>query len=900
MSSGDKDFDKEDQKPDGERIPDAQNQPGEAPPEIPEVPPPQPEDVPGIAVHVPERPQRERGFSLSLARMFKRMSGRATPTSPRHPRKKRIIAAGLAATIGVCVGIPALWLLFNPLPDIAMLEHYTPVEAVKIYDIHDKLAGVVAGDEDRLSIKLANVSPIMLKAMLAAEDHEFYSHGGFNMSSIARAALKNMQAGRVVEGASTITQQLVKNLFFPGEARTFNRKIKEAILATQIDQKYTKDQILEMYLNQIYFGNQSYGIERAAQRYFNKSANKLNLGEAAFLAGVVKAPSYLSNPAHRKQAIERQHAVLDKMVEYKLISSGEAGKAKSEKLVFRKYVSPYQKYAFYVAYVMDLLRENYGDEEIQRGLKVYTNLDPEAQIAGEKALQKGIDKAPSGVEQGAIASVRIDDGAVLALVGGVGQYEKHQWNRAVSPHTMGSSFKPFVYLTGFVKGHSPDDIIVDSPVSFPSGGRFWSPPNFEHGFMGAMTMRKALAFSRNVCAAKLAYEVGIENVIKTARLAGLTSRMEPYMPISLGAAAASPLEMAAAYSTFARGGIAIKPLVFRRIESNDGKVIAAFKPEPRKVFDSTATTKLLDCMQEVVKAGTGVRARLPGRPLAGKTGTSDASRDIWFVGFTADTATACWGGNDHNKAIHNRGVTGGMIMSNIFKDYMTEFYEKHPTPALAFVTPAANAPQIAIDGMPPPVANGDKKKGEEQKKVAQADANTKALKKMLKPASAHKVTVVERTFERAAVAEDEDKTETSAPGEEPAEAAETPQEEGGPNDAAKAAPEAKSETESKPALGPAREPSHVAPGPRFVTPPPRLVTPESNPVTPEIKPAVPESRTVAPQPRPAAPEPKPVAPESKPAARSAPVDETKPAADTAKPVHVEKPFPNMHVGNEDE
>lgn len=842
MSSGDEDFDKEEQKPDGEKIPDSQNEPGESPPAMPEVPPPQPEDVPGIAVHVPDKPKRERGFSVSPARMFKRLSGGSAPRWSHGSRKKRIFAAGLAATIGVCIGIPTLWLAFNPLPDVAMVEHYKPIEAVKIYDIHDKLAGVVSGDEDRLSVKLSEVSPIMRKAMLAAEDHEFYSHGGFNMSSIVRAALKNMQAGHVVEGASTITQQLVKNLFFPGEERTFNRKIKEAILATQIDQRYTKDQILEMYLNQIYFGNQSYGIERAAQRYFNKSASKLNLGEASFLAGVVKAPSYLSNPAHRKQAIDRQHAVLDKMVEYKLIGSSEAEKAKSEKLVFRKYVSPYQKYAFYVAYVMDLLREKYGDEEIQRGLKVYTNLDPDAQIAGEKALQKGIDKAPSGVEQGAIASVRIDDGAVLALVGGIGQYEKHQWNRAVSPHTMGSSFKPFVYLTGFSRGHSPDDIIVDSPVSFPSGGRTWSPPNFEHGFMGAMTMRKALAFSRNVCAAKLAYEVGIENVIKTARLAGLTSRMEPYLPISLGAAAASPLEMASAYASFARGGVAMKPMVFRRIEANDGKVIADFKPQPRKVFDSVATTKLLDCMQEVVKAGTGVRARLPGRPLAGKTGTSDASRDIWFIGFTADTATACWGGNDHNKAIHNRGVTGGMIMSLIFKDYMTQFYEKHPTPALAFVKPAANAPQIAIDGIPPAIANEVKKKADEQKKLAQADANTRALKKMLKPASANKVTIIERKVEQAAVVTDEDKTETSAASEAPAEAAETQQQEGDANEAAKAGPEAQVETQSKP----------------------------------------------------------PAVPQSKPSAQSPPVEETKPSADTATPMRIEKPFPNMHVGNDDE
>jgi penicillin-binding protein 1A len=280
-------------------------------------------------------------------------------------------------------------------------------------------------------------------------------------------------------------------------------------------------------------------------------------------------------------------------------------------------------------------------------------------------------------------------------VGGVGQYEKNQWNRALSPHTMGSCFKPFVYLSGFLNGQSPDDIIVDAPVSFPSGGQSWSPRNFEGGFMGAMTIRKALSYSRNVCAAKVAHEVGIQNVIATARQAGLTSTIEPYLPISLGAAAASPLEMAGAYSTFARGGVQITPRLVRRIENNEGTVIATYEPQTKKVFDSNATAKLLDCMQAVITSGTGLRAKLDGRPVAGKTGTSDAARDIWFCGFTADTATAVWGGNDHNQAIHGRAVTGGMVMAAIFKDYMDQYYKTHPTPVVAFMQPAKDAPKIA-------------------------------------------------------------------------------------------------------------------------------------------------------------------------------------------------------------
>jgi 1A family penicillin-binding protein len=698
-------------------------------------------------------------FSISPMRIWKRVTDKPNRWFARQPRKGRIIAAGIAGTIAVGAMIPALWLAMNPLPDVKILEHYTPIEAVQIFDIHDKLAGVISGDEDRLAVKLSDVSPNMRKAMLAAEDHEFYSHGGFNPSSIVRAAMKNLKAGHVVEGASTITQQLVKNLFFPGEPRTFNRKIKEALLATQLDSKYSKDQILEMYLNQIYFGNQSYGIERAAQRYFNKPSAKLDLAEAAFLAGVVKAPSYLSNPAHRDDAIARQHEVLDKLAEYKMAPQAEVDKAKAEKLAFRKYVSPYQKYAFYVAYVADLLREKYGEEEMRRGMKVYTNLDPDAQQAGEKALQKGIDGAPAGVTQGALATVRINDGAVLALVGGVGPYEKNQWNRAVSPHTMGSSFKPFVYLTGFLHGKNPEDIIVDGPVSFPSGGTIWSPPNFEHSFMGPLTIKKALAYSRNVCAAKVAYDVGIQNVIQTARLCGITSKIEPYLPVCLGAAAASPLEMAGAYATFARGGVQMTPQVLRKIESNDGRLIAEFHAEPHKVFDSVATGKLLECMKEVVKSGTGILGRLPGREMAGKTGTSDASRDIWFCGFTADTATAAWGGNDHNTALHNKYITGGMIMSKIWKDYMTNFYAKHPTPALAFTAPAQNAPTVAIKGVPPlKGADTEIAKDEQKDKLASQQVDVKPAKKS---------PFVTKKIEQAAVVHTEAVHEAEKPAEVP-------------------------------------------------------------------------------------------------------------------------------------
>jgi penicillin-binding protein 1A len=606
-----------------------------------------------------------------------------------------------ALSVGVA-GAAALgvWFHYNKLPDLSILETYRPVEAVQIYDRFDHLTSVISGEQDRQVIKLNQISPQMRKAMMAAEDHEFYSHGGINPTSIGRAILVNLQAGRIVEGGSTITQQLVKNLFFPGEPRSFNRKIKEFFLALQVDQKYSKDKILEMYLNQIYFGNQAYGIERAAQRYFNKDASKLNLAEAAFLAGVVKAPSYLSDSDNRKNALARQREVLDKMVEYKFIPREEADKAKTQKLAFRKFVNPYQKYPFYISYVVDQLRQKYGSQEMQRGLKVYTNLDPVAQQQGEKVLTDGIKHAPAGVTQGALASVRVNDGAVLALVGGVGQFERHQWNRAVSPHTMGSSFKPFVYLSGFLKGLTPDSVVLDEPVTIQSGGHAYSPKNFDHEFRGPMPIRMALALSRNVCAIRVAVFSGINHVIETARAAGITSRLDPYIPVALGACAASPLEMAGAYSTFARGGVQMTPQVFRRVESPDGKVLDTYSASPRKVFESQPVALLVDAMQTVVQKGTGILAQLPGRPVAGKTGTSDRATDIWFIGFTPDTCTAVWGGNDHNKTVYGRSVTGGVVMAAIWKKYMVGYYNTHPTPVAYFTPPSKWKSSVASADVP--------------------------------------------------------------------------------------------------------------------------------------------------------------------------------------------------------
>jgi penicillin-binding protein 1A len=598
----------------------------------------------------------------------------------------------LLAALPIGYGVAFVWQSLKDLPDITLLEKYEPIEAIQIFDKFDHLICTVEGDEDRRVVPLTAVSTQMQQAILAAEDHHFYEHHGINFMSIGRALLTNVQAGKVKEGGSTITQQLVKNLFFEDAKRTFDRKIKEAFISYEVESRYPKEKILEMYLNQVYFGNGGYGIERGAQRYFGKTAGQLTLAEAAFLAGLVKAPTEMGNVQNRGASVERQHEILGKMVEYGYVTKGQAEQAKKQKLVFKKTVNPLQKYPFYISYVLEQLRQHFSAAEMRRqGLRVYSNVDPQAQELAEKVLAEEIKKAPPGVSQGALVSVSVRDGAVIALVGGVGDFWKNQWNRATNPHTAGSSFKPFVYLTALARGiYRADSLIEDTPITIKQGWGLpdWSPKNFDHKFMGKVTIRKALALSRNVPAVRVGKAVGIDKVVETARLCGITTRLDQNLSLSLGSSAVTPLDMAGAYATFARGGITIKPQVIRRVENNRGQVIHNFESRVDKTFDSEAVARLLDILQDVVKYGTGTGAKLKDRPVAGKTGTADAAKDIWFIGFTPDLVTSVWGGNDENKSIPGHNVTGGVVMAKIWKHYMEDYYKTHPTAAGSFIAPS--------------------------------------------------------------------------------------------------------------------------------------------------------------------------------------------------------------------
>lgn len=591
-------------------------------------------------------------------------------------------------------------------PSAGLPTVYEVGKGIAFFDRNNKYIRTVYADRERQPVPLSKVSRAMIEAIISAEDRNFYQHKGADPIGIARALLANMQAGRVVQGGSTITQQLARNLYLDQD-RSLIRKVNETMLAIDIETHNSKERILETYLNEVYFGNGVYGIERAALTYFNKHASQLTHAEGAFLAGLVKAPSDLGAPVNRKDAIERQQLVIGKLQEYGYVTPQEAATARKQKLKFRSRTVPPEKFPYYIAYVLRLLHNQLGEEKMwSQGLRVYTTLDTAAQIAAEKTLAAGVRTAPRGVNQGALVSISVADGSVLALVGGVGNYKNAQWNRAVNPHTAGSAIKPFVYLAGLMAGVlKSGDVLLDEPytVNYPFAPSY-SPKNFDGRFMGPVTVRDALVFSRNVCSVRIAHQLGIERVIDTAQAAGVKSKIEPHLAVSLGSCALTPLEMANAYATIARFGTYMPERFIRKISDANGQDLFESVSESTQVFPLQPVLQLVDVMQDVVLRGTGKQAKLADVAVAGKTGTADQARDIWFVGFTPDTVTAVWAGNEHNRSIQGSHVTGGAVMAAIWRKYMESFYTSHPKPTIGFpqpMEPLRHEAPLAIRATPP-------------------------------------------------------------------------------------------------------------------------------------------------------------------------------------------------------
>jgi penicillin-binding protein 1A len=583
---------------------------------------------------------------------------------------------GVTATAGVLVGLA---ISYRNLPDVRSLKGYVPSETTYIYDINGKVLASLHGEENREVTALDKISPNLKLAVIAIEDSNFYQHQGVNPVGIVRATLVNLRKGHTVEGASTLTQQLVKNLFLtPREV--ISRKITEAVLAMRVEKLFKKDEILEMYLNQIYWGHNTYGAETAARSYFNKSAADLTLAEAAMMAGIIKAPESYS-PFFDFRAAKRQQAlVIDRMQLLNWISPEEAQAAKAEPLKFGQITSFQQSLSPFVTNtVVTELTNRFGKEAVERGgLRIQTTVDWKLQQLAEDTIRYGSGQLAGQADQLALVAVDPRTHFVKAIVGGVDSH-KTSFNRVTQAQRQpGSSFKPFVYYTAFASGkYTPDSIINDSPVSYDDGSsdRYF-PQNYDHTFHGAMTVRQALAQSRNIPAIVLGQKVGLEKVIDVCRVLGIRSPIPPVISLPLGSVDLTPLEMASAYATFANNGWQSDPTAIVQVTDSAGHLMLDNTPQPRLVLDPWATAALNDAMQAVVNGGTG-KAAYFGRPAVGKTGTTSSERDIWFVGSVPQLTAAVWAGNDNYTPL-GRGVTGGGIMAPIWRDFMSRAVKDLP------------------------------------------------------------------------------------------------------------------------------------------------------------------------------------------------------------------------------
>ena len=581
-------------------------------------------------------------------------------------------------------GLAGLAFSFRNLPDVRVLRNYVPAETSYVYDIKGRLMTSLHGEANREIATLEQVSPHLKTAVVAIEDSNFYRHDGLNPYSIGRAALANYRKGGVSEGASTLTMQLVKNLFLTRE-RTFSRKLAEAILAIRVEQVFDKDQILEMYLNNIYWGHNNYGIQTASESYFNKSAKDLNLAEAAVLAGLIQAPEQYSPFLNYSNTKARQKQVLARMRTLGWITPEEEQEALQAKLLvgkptaWRKSKSP-----FITEAVTKELEERFGKEKVrQGGIRVQTTIDMDFQKMAEESVRKSHDMLQRwGLRADQIALAAVDPRThfVKALVGGV-DYKSSQFNRAVqSRRQPGSSFKPFVFYEALASGKfSPGTTINDAPISYRVPGGIYKPQNYggKEDFAGIISLSKALSQSRNIPAVKLGKSVGLENVIELCRKLGIESPMQPVISLPLGSIGVTPLEMAGAFATFASNGWHSDTTVILQVTDSKGNVLLDNTPNPKRLLDPWATANLTTMLKGVIEpGGTGQKANI-GRPAAGKTGTTSSERDVWFVGYVPQLAAAVWVGNDDYKSM-GKGITGGDFAAPVWRSFMLEALRNEP------------------------------------------------------------------------------------------------------------------------------------------------------------------------------------------------------------------------------
>jgi penicillin-binding protein 1A len=584
--------------------------------------------------------------------------------------------------------LAALWvftILPRSLPPVTALENFEPVQGSKIFDDSDELI-TEFHVERRIFVPLTQIPKALKEAILATEDSRFYSHFGVDPMGIARAVYQNFRHGRIVEGGSTITQQLAKVLFLTPD-KSLDRKLKEAVLAVELERRYSKDRLLEMYLNQIYFGHGAFGVEAASRTFFGKSVKDLSIAESALLAGLPKAPSTYSPFEHPDAAKRRRAIVLARMVDVNVLKDAEAKNLAAAKLDL---VPPERRRTtgqHYLEYVQQLLESAYGaDVVFKGGLQVYTTLSPTMQLKAEQSLREGLkaletrrlkasEKAGTAPvterPEGALLALDPQTGHIKAMVGGY-DFFKSEFNRATQARRQpGSSFKPFVYIAALEAGLTPATVVEDSPVEFPGGpnGKPWKPENYDRKFRGPVTLQQALEESVNVAAVKVQERIGLRRTINVARRMGVESPLGENLSLALGTSELSLLELTSAYGTLANQGQWVHPTTIRYVLDAQGKLLEENVPEPKQVLSPELAFVATQMLKGTIERGTGVAAKALGRPAAAKTGTTNDYSNAWFIGFTPQLATGVWVGYDRPRSL-GKDETGSRVAVPIWTTFM--------------------------------------------------------------------------------------------------------------------------------------------------------------------------------------------------------------------------------------
>ncbi|MEB3124269.1 MAG: penicillin-binding protein 1A [Synechococcales bacterium] len=586
-----------------------------------------------------------------------------------------IVALMMVSSSILAGGLIGLAISFRNLPDVRTLQYYIPTETSYIYDVKGELLASIHGEANRDVISLEQISPNLKRAVLAIEDGHFYHHGGVNPVGVGRALLANFSSGRTVEGGSTITMQLVKNLLLTPE-RALSRKVAEAVLALRVEQILTKDQIFELYLNQVYWGHNNYGVETAARSYFNKSAKALTLAESAMMAGLIQAPEDFSPFVDFKLAKQRQSIVLRRLRELQWITDTELQRALSETIRLGQITSFQSSRLPYVTdAVTQELNKRFGRDTLPKGgMRIQTTVDAQLQRLAENVVKRGHQSLKSqGIDVDQMALVAIDPRThfVKAIVGGV-DYKTSQFNRALqSKRQPGSAFKPFVFYAAFASGrYTPESLIKDTPVSYADGNEIYVPRNYDGSFSGEISLRRALEVSRNIPAVRLGQAIGLDQIINICQTIGIESPIPSVLSLPLGSVDLTPMEITGAYATLANYGWYSPVTMIVQVTDSGGNVLLDNTPKPKLVLDPWSTAAVTDVMQGVITRGTGTAAQI-GRPAAGKTGTTSSERDIWFIGYVPQLVAAVWAGNDNYEAL-GYGATGGRLVAPIWRDFMEQ------------------------------------------------------------------------------------------------------------------------------------------------------------------------------------------------------------------------------------